>query len=126
MLLVQGEIEEPFQDPPTYTLYMTVRLLPTSGYLIYYWTSPTAIISTYVGEGYELDAPDWVSLITGTHTFWQPRSHMVDVLANLSTMSENEHLSTRILAWCLAVSVCLSYLLFPLEFYIMLISSGPH
>ncbi|EDR11390.1 uncharacterized protein LACBIDRAFT_323939 [Laccaria bicolor S238N-H82] len=99
-----GLVEEPFQDPPTYTLYMNIRLPPSSGFLIYYWTSPHVILDTYIGENTDLEAPDWVNLISSPRAFWQPRSHMIEVVAELSTTPNNEKLSAKILAWSTAVS----------------------
>ncbi|EDR02114.1 uncharacterized protein LACBIDRAFT_310030 [Laccaria bicolor S238N-H82] len=101
---VEGEIEELFQDPHTFTLYLTVHLHPSSGFLVYYWTSPTVILASYTGTGNELNAPDWVTLVSNPRSFRQPQTHIIELLMIFAAQLENERLSRRVLAWCFAVS----------------------
>ncbi|EDR12040.1 uncharacterized protein LACBIDRAFT_324415 [Laccaria bicolor S238N-H82] len=101
---LRGEIEEPFQDLCTFTLYLTVQLRPSSGFLAYHWTSPTIILASYTGTSDELNAPDWVTLISNPCSFRQPRTHIVEVFMILAAQPENERSSQWILAWCFAVS----------------------
>ncbi|KIP04462.1 hypothetical protein PHLGIDRAFT_36911 [Phlebiopsis gigantea 11061_1 CR5-6] len=67
----EGAIDGPFQDPPTFVLYLTIRGLASQSGL---FASPRAIVEKYEGAGW-VDSPCWVlaypELIT--HVVYQPR-----------------------------------------------------
>ena len=95
-----------FQDPHTFTLSMTVRLQPSSGFLIYFWTSPSVILATHTGHGGELYEPDWVEMLSsGPLVFRQPRSHVIEVFMVLAKSEQNSRVAQQIARWCTAVSV---------------------
>lgn len=103
---VKGEIEEPFQDPPVYTLYLTVHTPPSSGFLVYHSDSPRIVLDQYTGEDTEIEAPDWVNMIKTTCSFWQPRVYMLKIMATFAIHAVNDRISSKVLHWCDRNSVC--------------------
>lgn len=83
---------------------MSVHLQPSSGFLVYYQRSPCIQLEEFVGRATDPEAPDWVIGIR-TLTFWQPRAHIVEVVAVLALSDINQILSAKILSWCEHVSV---------------------
>ncbi|KAK0432004.1 hypothetical protein EV421DRAFT_1911300 [Armillaria borealis] len=100
-----GAIHRPFHDPSVYSLTLTVHLpTPTSVRLLPHITSPPVILDTYTREDYEVEAPDWVSqLDSSARHFWQPRAHIVELVASLSLTADNVHGAHRLIRWCTAL-----------------------
>lgn len=97
---MKGAIEGPFQDPPVHTLYLIVHIPPSSGFLVYDEQSPRIVLGRYTGEGGEIEAPDWINLISSARSFWQPRAHMLEVITRIAMDENNAHVMSKLLRWC--------------------------
>lgn len=98
---LKGEIDEPFQDPSTYNLHLTLHVDPSAGFLGQYSTSPTVILDSYTWQGI---TPKWKDLKEPV-AFLQPRAQMLEIMACLAKDSKNESIAKDITTWCSKLSV---------------------
>lgn len=110
---MKGAIEGPFQDPPVHTLYLVVHIPPSSGFLVYYERSPWIILGCYTGDGGEIEVPNWVNAISSVRSFWQPRAHMLEIVAKIAMDENNAHVMSKLLRWCEHNSVRIMFYFLP-------------
>jgi len=72
---------------------------------VYYKHSPVVVINEYTGEE-DAHAPEWLREHQLEHKFWQPRSLMLDLMLYfVADLPGNARLSSKVEAWCKAISV---------------------
>jgi len=116
VVATEGAIEGPFQDPPTYTLYLRVVLPPAPSQFIYYTReSPEMVLDQYMGDHGDVSNPDWLQTVNEPISVFHPRKVMLDIVLFLAGQGINQHVYHRVLHWC---STCQSVYLprFPLQF----------
>ena len=101
-------------DPKEFKLTLRLCVPPSSGFLVYYRHSPIVVIDEYTGEEDDADAPEWLRAHPSRleHKFWQQRSLMLDLMLYfVADLPENARLSSKVEAWCKAISVSNLYVL---------------
>ena len=99
-------------DPKEFKLTLRLCVPPSSGFLVYYRHSPIVVIDEYTGEEDDADAPEWLRSHQLERKFWQQRSVMLDLMLYfVADLPENARLSSKVKAWCKAISVSNLYVL---------------
>ena len=95
-----------------FKLTLCLRVPPSSGFLVYYGHSPVVVIDEYTGEEEEAHAPEWLRAHQLERKFWQQRSLMLDLMLYfVAELPGNAKLSSKVEAWCRAISVSNLYIL---------------
>ena len=106
LIIRQGLIEGDVQDPNEFTLTHHVRVPPTTGFLMYYWQSPTVVIDQYTGDSLDKLSPEWLETVQTERRFWQSRILMLEMMLYfVRKIPHNSRVSTRVRSWCSAMSV---------------------
>lgn len=106
LIIHQGVVEREVRDPDKFTLTLRIRIPPTTGFLMYYWHSPTVIIDQYMGDSRDGLSPKWLETVQNECRFWQSRTLMLEMmLCFVRNIPHNSRVSTRVRSWCSAMSV---------------------
>ena len=109
LIIRQGLVNGGLQDPDEFTLTLRLRIPPTTGFLMYYWQSPTVVIDQYIGEFRDKFSPEWLETVQTERRFWQSRPLMLEMMHNfVRDIPLNSKVSTRVRSWCRAMSVSTS------------------
>lgn len=106
LIICQGLVKDDVQDPDKFTLTLRVRIPPTTGFLMYYWHSPTVVIDQYTGDPRDKHSPQWLETVQTERRFWQSRTLMLEMMLYFARkIAHNSRVSTRVISWCKAMSV---------------------
>jgi hypothetical protein len=87
-------------------LTLRVRVPPTTGFLMYYWHSPTVVIDQYTGDSPHELSPEWLKTVQKECRFWQSRTLMLEMMLYFArNIPHNSRVLTRVSSWCSAMSV---------------------
>jgi hypothetical protein len=79
-----------FEDPPTYTLYITAHLPRGAKYYMLLWQSPRAVLEKFVGFSNDPDAPEWTRWVHSILEFQQPKASFADLFVRMAAWDENK------------------------------------
>lgn len=106
LVIYQRLVEGDLQDPDKFTLTLRVRVPPTTGFLMYYWQSPTVVIDQYTGDSRDKHSPEWLETVQPECRFWQNRTLMLEMMLYfVQNIPHNSRVSARVASWCSAMSV---------------------
>jgi len=106
LIICQGLVEGDLQDPKKFTLTLRVCVPPTTGFLMYYWHSPTVVIDQYWGDYHDKLSPEWLETVQTERRFWQNRTLMLEMMLYfVRNIPHNSGVSKRVTSWCRAMSV---------------------
>jgi len=106
ILFCQGLVEGDLQDRNKFTLTLRVCIPPTTGFLMYYWHSPTVVIDQYLGDYQDELSPEWLQTVQTERRFWQNRTLMLEMMLYfVRNIPHNSGVSTGVTSWCGAMSV---------------------
>jgi hypothetical protein len=93
-------------DPAEFTLTLRVRVPPTTGFLMYYWQSPTLVIDQYRGNPCDCPSPEWLVTVQTECRFWQNRVLMLEMMLYfVRNIPHNVRVWRKVTSWCRAMSV---------------------
>jgi len=106
LIISQGLVEHDLQGPNKFTLTLRVSVPPTTGFLMYYWHSPTVVIDQYSGDYRDELSPEWLETVQTECRFWQNRTLMLEMMLYfVRNIPHNSGVSRRVTSWCGAMSV---------------------
>ena len=106
LIIRQGLVEGGVQDPEIFTLTLRLCVPPTTGFLMYYWHSPTVVIDQCTGDPRDKYSPQWLETVQTEFRFWQSRTLMSEMMLYfVRSIPHNSRVSTRVRSWCSAMSV---------------------
>ena len=106
LIIFQGFVEGEVQGTDEFTLTLSVRVPPTTGFLMHYWHSPTVVVDQYTGDSRDKYSPQWLETVQTERRFWQGRTLMLEMmLFFVRNIPHNSRVSTRVMSWCSAMSV---------------------
>ena len=106
LIIWQGLVEGDLQDPNEFTLTLRVCVPPTTGFLMYYWHSPTMVIDRYTGDSHDKFSPEWLETVQTERRFWQSCTLMLEMmLFFVRNIPHNSSVWKRVTSWCRAMSV---------------------